>query len=854
MSQSESDANPAARPALEQPVFADDAAWAGSLNLDQPPHNLPLQLTSFIGRERDLAEVKRLVSTSRLVTLTGAGGCGKTRLAIQSAQMVSHTFADGVWWVDLAPLHEPGLVPQLVAQTLGLRQPPDQPLLESLLNLVRPKQMLLILDNCEHLLAACAQLAQQMLSQASELRILATSREVLAMAGEMVYPVSGLAWPPFGEETVRDGSSSFDPQEDFMPYDAVRLFVERAAAISPNFTLTPDNAWAIVEICRRLDGIPLALELASARVNVLTVQQIATRLDDRFVLLISGQRTALVSHHHTLRAAIDWSYALLTAEEQLLFRRLAVFEAGCTLDTAEAVCSGEGIVAGRTLDLLSSLVDKSLVVAETTSRAQARYRFLETIREYALEKLAEASEMAQLRDRHLDLFLARAEEAAPKLNDAYQQLWLNWLEGEHDNLRAALTWALEASRIEAGLRLANALHRFWEIRGYVQEGLTWFERMFVQAGEGISLAVRVNALTLAAFLAHFLSNTASTITYGRKAVALAEAAGEEGQPLLAFALGGLASAAEAIGDFQTTFAIHERAIQLTRASSRDPMLLGMALLVQVGTAIELGYYETARTLLDEALTLAREAGDAFRISYAHKWFGDLALCEQNYAEAQTQYEHSVALLRELGVTRDLTSPLQSLGHTCLHLGDVERAYALFSESLAVHQAQQDTLGMAECLIGFAAMAVVRSLSAAGARLLAAADGIGRPRVKSTWAVMRMEYDYYLGLARARLSEAEFQAEQAAGRVLSLEQALAYAQNLPLFSSETAASREKSDGLTGRERQVAALIGQGKSNGEIAGELVLSKRTVEKHVANILAKLELTSRAQVVRWAIENNLT
>jgi predicted ATPase/DNA-binding CsgD family transcriptional regulator len=821
--------------------------------MDIGPNNLPLQLSSFIGRERDLAEVNRLVATSRLVTLTGAGGCGKTRLAIQSAKAVSHTFVDGVWLVDLAPLHEPVLVPQLVAQTLGLRQSPDQPLIESLLNFVQPKRMLLILDNCEHLLATCAQLAQQLLSKAPALQILATSREVLAIAGEKVYPVSGLAWPPFSRETVRDGQPNFDPQ-DFMPYDAIRLFVERAAAISPHFTLTSDNALAIVEICRRLDGIPLALELASARVNVLTVHQIADRLDDRFGLLTSGQRTALAPHHHTLRAAIDWSHALLTPEEQLLFRRLAAFEAGCTLDTAEVVCSGEGIVAGHTLDLLSSLVDKSLVVAETLGRAQARYRFLETIREYALEKLAQAGEIAWSRDRHLDLFLARAEEAAPKLNDAYQQLWLNWLEGEHDNLRTALAWALEAGRIEAGLRLATALFRFWEIRSYVPEGLTWFERLFAQTDERISLAVRVNALTFAAFLASFLGNASTTMAYGREAVALAEAAGEEGQPLLAFALGGLSSGAKAMGDHQTAFAIQERMIQLLRESSGPSLHLGMTLLVQGQLAIELGYYETARVLLDESLTLAREAGDAFRIAYALNCFGDLARCEQTYAEAQIHYEQSIALLRELGAPRDLTSPLQNLGHTYLHLGKVERAHALFSESLATHQAQQDRLGMAECLIGFAAMAIVRELPATGVRLLAAADAIGRPRLKSTWAVTRMEYDHYLGLARARLTEAEFQVGQATGRALSLEQALAYAQTLPLLSKATPASSEKPDDLTGREREVAALIGRGKSNGEIASELVLSKRTVEKYIANILSKLAFTSRAQIVRWAIEHGLT
>ena len=815
--------------------------------------NVPIQLTSFVGRERELPEIQQLLSTARLITLSGPGGCGKTRLAIQIAKTVRDSFTDGVWMVDLAPLHEPALVPQLVVQTLGLHPPPTQPLIESLSNFLRSKQLLLNLDNCEHLIAACVQIAHQLLSHSSDLRILATSRESLAVAGEMIYPVHGLAWPSVAVETAGDRLNTPDPKA-VLQYDAICLFVERARTISPQFTLTADNALAVIEICRRLDGIPLALELASARVNVLTVQQIAARLDDRFALLTSGPRTALVPHHNTLRAAIDWSYALLTAEEQRLLSRLAVFAAGFTLDTAETVCSGEGIAAGRVLDLLASLVDKSLVVAETTSGAQVRYRLLETIREYAVEKLKETGEAARLRDRHLDLFLTRAEEAAPKLNDAYQQLWINWLESEHDNLRAALAWALENGKIEAGLRLAVALFRFWEIRGYVQEGLAWFERLFAQVDERISLAVRVNALTFAAFLASFLGQTAATLTYGREAVALAEAAGEQGQPLLAFALGGLAAGAEAMGDFETTFAIHERAIHLTRASSAEPFFLGMALLVQVGTAIELGDYETARALLDEALSLAREAGDAYRLAYALKWFGDLARCEQNYSEAQTHYEQSVALLRELGVTRDLTPPLQNLAHACLHLGDIERAHALFSESLAIHQAQHNAHGMAECLIGFAAMAVVRRLPAVGARLFVVADTVGWRRVKATWAVTRMEYEHYLAIAHARLTQLEFQTEQTAGRTLSLEQAIAYAQNLPLIAQATPAIKEKPDDLTAREREVAALIAQGKSNGEIASELVLSKRTVEKHIANIFSKLGFTSRAQIVRWVIEHGLT
>jgi non-specific serine/threonine protein kinase len=812
--------------------------------------NLPVQLTSFIGRQRDLAEVERLLSTARLVTLTGAGGCGKTRLALQMANTVNEAFEDGVWLVELVPLRDPGLVPQLVVEALGLRPAPDQPLLESLLNFVRSKQLLLILDNCEHLSEACAQLALQLLSEAPELRILATSREPLAIPGELIYPVSGLAWPSFGGKTAQDRQSSLDPR-DLLRYDAIRLFVERARAVSPDFTFTSENASAISEICRRLDGLPLAIELASARANVLTVREIAARLDDRFALLTSGQRIGLQPRHQTLRAAIDWSYALLTTEERTLLRRLAVFAAGCTLDTAQAVCSGEGLEEGRILDLLSSLVDKSLVIAETTTRAQARYRLLETIREYALEKLDEAGEMRRLRDRHLDLYVARAEEAAPKLQDSYQQLWLNWLEGEHDNLRAALAWAQESRRIEAGLRIGIAISRFWEIRGYVQEGFSWFERLLVQADEEVSVDVRVNALVFTTFLAMFLSNAPATVSYAREAVNLAEATYDESDPILVFALSGLASAAQAAGDYQTAFITVERTIRIYRESG-PAFNLGMALIVQGGIAIELGYHDIARARLQEGLTLARQAGDAFRTAYSLNSLGDLARCEQNYAEAQTNYEEAIALLRELGAMHDLASPLQNLGHACLHLGDVERAHALFNESLAAHHAQQNALGMADCLIGFAAVAVVRGSPAVGVRLLAA-SAISGQRVKSSWATTRMEYERYLALARARLTEAEFQAEQAAGRAMSLEQAIDYAQSLPLEPGASTTRGEKPGNLTERESEIATLIAQGKSNREIAGELVLSTRTVEKHVANILSKLGLASRTQIVRWAIEHGL-
>lgn len=814
--------------------------------------NLPVQLTSFIGREREIADVSRLLFSSHLITLTGANGTGKTRLAIQIANTVSDSFADGVWLVDLAPLREPALVPQLTAEALGLRPNSDQPLLETLLKYVQSKQLLLILDNCEHLSEACAQLAQELLSQAPELRILATSSVALAIAGEAIYLVSGLEWPAFRGEPVRDGQSRLDLQE-LMGYDAVRLFVERARAISPNFNLTSENARPTVETCRRLDGLPLALELASARINVLTVQEIVERLNDRFNLLTSSHPRGIEPRHHTLRAAIDWSYALLPMDEQILLRRLAVFEAGCTLDTAEAICTGEEIGERSTLDRISSLVSKSLVVADTIGRTQARYRLLETIREYALGKLDEAGETKQMRDCHLDLFLARAEEAAPKLGEVYQQLWLNWLESEHDNLRTALAWSLESARIEQGLRIASALVRFWEIRGFVQEGLGWFERLFARTDEGIPPVVRVNALVFASFLA-MRGNAPATMAYGREAVELAEGVGDEDKRVLAFALAGLASGARATGDYQTAFTIGEQALQHLRVSPTTSFYLGMALLSQGVNAIQLGSYDTARERLDESLVLARKDGDAFRMAHTYNALGDLMRLEQNYVEAASAYENGVALLRELGALPDLASIISNLGYTCLHLGDVERARSLFSESMSIHQAQQNEPGMAECLIGHAATAIMGGLPADGARLLAAAIAISGQPSASAWKATRMEFERYLDLAHLKLTQSEFQAEQTVGSAMSLEQAVNYAKNLILNPRTLPMIEKTPDGLTRREREIAMLIGHGKSNSEIANELVLSKRTVETHVGHILSKLGLSNRAHVMRWAIDHGLT
>ncbi len=424
-------------------------------------HNLPMQLTSFVGRERELEEVKRLLSNTRLLTLTGPGGTGKTRLALHiAAEMVAlKQFANGVWLVDFAPLADPTLVTQTIASTLGVREQPRRTILDALTDYVRAKNTLLILDNCEHLIQACAQLADSLLRAAPRLKILVTSREALGIASETVYRVPSLPLPE---------SQQLHDLDVLEQNDCVHLFIDRAMLAYPSFRLKERNASAVTDICRRLDGIPLAIELAAARTRVFPPEEIAARLDDRFKLLTGGSRTAL-ERHQTLFALIEWSHNLLSEPERVLLRRLSVFAGGCSFQAAEAVC-GDGLNDDM-LDLLTHLVDKSLVAVEAETEA-ARYRLPETIRQYARDKLYEAGEAENIRDHHFDFFLRFAETAEPKLRSAEQIEWLARVDTEHDNLRNALAWSLESGKSESALRLAGALGYFWELRG-VGEGYKW---------------------------------------------------------------------------------------------------------------------------------------------------------------------------------------------------------------------------------------------------------------------------------------------------------------------------------------------------------------------------------------------
>lgn len=807
--------------------------------------NLPVQLTNFIGRKRELAEVEGLISTSRLLTLTGTGGCGKTRLALKVAELTSGNFRDGVWLVELESLDDPKLVSQFINQTLGVPHQSANPPIKSLIRFLQPKSMLVILDNCEHLIASCAHCAQQILVQCADVRLLATSREPLAIPGEKIYPLGGLLSP--SSHAASQGS----PQ-DLFNYDSVRLFVERARAVLPQFELSADNAASIIRICRRLDGLPLALELSAARCKLLTPQEIADRLDHRFRLLVSSQRGELNRRHRSLRAAIDWSYDLLAPQERLLLQRLSVFAAGCSFASVEAVCGGDGLEPAITLDLLSSLVDRSLVTVQTLQRSQARYHLLDTIRQYAREKLAAGRGEAAMRDRHLNHFLALVEEIAPKLTEKEQGHWFDRLADEYSNIRAALSWSLESGYIEAGLRIANAVYPFWTLRDYFEEALAWLERLLARAGDEIPVLVRVNALTNSAYLAGFQGKAAKQMALGREAELLAEKAGEGGKQALVLAIAVQVHAARLAGDEQTERVSTRRVVELIHSIDDQHLLVTAAIPLSL-TLMSIGRFDEAHTILEESLSEFRAKDDYYKCAMILNFSGDLARCEGHYADAKNAYEESFSLLRELDAERDIASVLHNLAYTYLHLGNFEHAQHLFQESLRMHQAQQNVKGIAECLMGYAAMAADAGLAASAARLLAAAMVLGGHNTAPTWPATRLEYHYYLKRIRSRLNDAEFEAEGGIGRLLPVEEAIRYAKNLPLETAAKRVPRKKKDHLTPREREVAQLIVQGRSNTEIADELVLSKRTVETHVSNILRKLDFTSRSQIVGWFLENRL-
>jgi predicted ATPase/DNA-binding SARP family transcriptional activator len=758
-----------------------------------PRHNLPITLTSFIGREREIAEVQQLLSTTHLLTLAGPGGCGKTRLALAVAADLANAYPDGVWLVELAALTDPALIPQVVAAALGVREAPGQPLIETLAAALKPKQLLLVLDNCEHLVVASAQLAETLLRACPQLRILATSREALHIPGEVTWLVPSLSLPnPRQQPSLAQ----------LLHYEAIRLFVDRALAIVPTFRVTEQNAPAIAQICTRLDGVPLAIELAAARMPVLSVEQLAARLDDCFRLLTGGSRTAL-TRQQTLKATLDWSYDLLTDWEQALLRRLAVFAGGFTLEAAEAICMGAGLEAGDVLDLLARLVAKSLVVAEQHG-ALARYRLLETVRQYSAAKLRDADEETAVRARHLDYFLTLARRADPQLREPHQEQWLSSLKHERDNLRAALEWCLKdsetrdtrhetrddllpvssspvsqspvsQSRRDLGLRLALALIWFWYLDGGLSEGRAWFERALARTDETERTWARAMAVYGAGRIALHQSDLSTARSRLEASSAMLREVGEPHE--LAMALFVLSVAAVHQGDDGAALACLEESQELFRAVGNQ-QYYALSLMHGVLTgdvALRRGDWAAARTYYEDALSIQRQLGGMWGVAQLLNNLGEVARCEGDYRRAARFYEQSLASFRALGSTSgDIARSIHNLGYVAHAQGDEEQARARFTESLRLFQERGNTRGIVECIAGFAGVVGARGQLERAARLLGASAAQFEAIGAAMWPADQIDYQRNVAAIRAALGEAAFAAACADGRALTLEQAIAEA--------------------------------------------------------------------------------
>ncbi len=661
-------------------------------SLEVVPNNLPRQLTTFIGREREIAEAKRLLAETHLLTITGPGGSGKTRLSLEIGARLLSEYPDGVWLVEFAHLADPARVPQVLATALSVREEADRPLLVTLVDHLRPKRVLLLLDNCEHLIDACAGLADTLLRGCPEVKILPSSREALGLTGEVVFRVPPLSLPD---------SRLVPALERLAAYEAVRLFVDRAIAVKPDFTLTDDTAAAVVQICRRLDGIPLAIELAAARVRTLSVQQITAHLDERFRLLTGGSRTAL-PRHQTLRGLIDWSYGLLSEAERELFRRVSVFVGGWTLEASVAVCAGVDVDRYDIVELLGRLVDKSLCLIDGEG-SDPRYRLLETIRQYGFEKLAETSEGQVVRARHRDFYLGFAEDAEPRLQGPEQVAWLQRLEADHDNLRAALRWSLDCDETEAALRLGSALSLFWDTHGYVREGREWLDEL----------------------LAHARERPTSTVTARRALGKVLDAASRtrarwsEFPQATEFLTQGLAVWRE-LGDKRgIAEALNNLAVGATQSGDRvrarvlvaESLALFRELSDKRGTAHALnnlaeilrgdGDLPGARALFEESVPLFEAIEERRGLSHALDNLGGILTAQGDYGPAEALYSRSRRLAEELGDNHAVATALRSLGGVAHHRGDHERARSCYEDSVARFREMGDGFCLAKSLIGYA---------------------------------------------------------------------------------------------------------------------------------------------------------
>jgi predicted ATPase/DNA-binding CsgD family transcriptional regulator len=706
------------------------------------------------------------------------------------ARDLTGRFEDGVWLVQLAALTDAGLLPRTVATTLRVQERPDRPPLEALVDRVGKQRLLLVLDNCEHLASACAALAEALLRRCADVRLLVTSREVLGVSGEVIWRLPPLSLPAPAPHTGR---------AELGRSEAVALFVERARAAEPSFTLAAANAPSVAEICRRLDGLPLALELAAARVRTLGPEQLASRLDDRFRVLVDGPRSS-PAHHRTLLTTIDWSYALLTEAERRLFARLAVFVGGWTLEAAEAVCSDGGIAVRDILPLLGRLIDRSLVVTETGDR----YRLLETLREYAADRLRTSGEAQSVAERHCDWCLDLMERFDVEWRGPAQATWFKRVEQEHANVLAVLGWCVEKGEVERGLRLASAAWRFWEVHGHLSIGRAWLARLLEHPGP--ASAARTRALDAAGHLAILQDDQATGVPLVERSLALAHELNDE--QALANAYHSLGLAAQYRQDYSVAADMHTRSLHFARAIGDTPRTY-VAIYNMAVVAQRQNDFDRATTLHEESLRLKREAGDYWSVGYS---LLNLAL---------------LAWIR----------------------GESPRATALVEESLLLRRDLGDMPGIAACLEMLAELTTVRGQFKDAAHLFGAADALLQKIGVRIFAPRPAGRQRGVDTVRARLGNAVFLDAYSAGGMLPLERAIATALGAGPTHAPSPA-RRLGPSLTARETEVAMLVADGLTNRQIAARLTIAEGTAQRHVANILIKLGCSSRAQIVARVLD----
>src|SRR6266849_1667335 len=860
--------------------------------LDTQPNNLPIQPTPFIGREKEVAAVTALLRREdvRLLTLTGPGGTGKTRLGLQVAAELSEVFADGVFFVNLAPISDPSLVVPTIAQTLDVREAAGQPLLDLMSAFLREKQVLLLLDNFEQVASAALEVAD-LLTVCPRLKVLMTSREMLHVRAEREFAVPVLRVP--------------DPKHlpdlvTLSQYEAVALFISRARAVKPDFQVTHVNAPALAEICVRLDGLPLAIELAAARSKLLPPQALLARLGHRLEVLTSGARDA-PARQQTLRNTVAWSYDLLTSEEQRLFRRLSVFVGGCTLEAVEALYATLDVGAGRVLEEVASLLDKSLLQQAEYEGEESRLVMLETIREYGLEALAASGEMEATRQAHAAYYLALAEAAGPKLVGPQQAVWLERLEREHDNLRSAMQWSLEQRErghsMEMALRLGGVMQWFWQVRGLFSEGRAFLKRALA-ASEGVVSAVRAKALHAAANLAliqgdydqlealceesltlfreqgdkqgiaHTLSllgrvafergNITPARVLFEESLALSREVGDKEN--IAWSLFSLAWLASEQGEYASARLLHEESLAMHRELGNEVGIATSLLHLARDLFDSQGDPVTARSLLEEGLTLFREVSDKQGIADSFYFLGQLVLGQGDAATACSLGEESLVLYREMGDWEGIAGSLLLLARVTAFQGDYAAARALYEESLAITRKLGAKLDIALGLEGLAGVVAAQGEPAWAARLWGAAEALREVLSTPLTPVERADYERAVAAARTQLGEKAFAAAWAQGRSMTPEQALA-TQTPEVESISGGVSSAPSaklpttslDGLSARELEVLRLLATGLTDAQIAEQLVLSLYTIHAHLRTIYSKLGVTSRSAATRYAFEHHL-